>query len=142
MANNYEYCKDKNNPNMITLPEEIIHEIFNYLSFETLHFHLSKVCIQMKHFVDHYTAVGGLFILASRRNRNCQNNQLVDVIQIKNKTFRINWKTVPSPPNESNHQESDTKRFRPLQYEEYYYFRTGDTIFCANYQRNKFLLYR
>ena len=29
MANNDEYCKGKNSPQMITLPEEIIHEIFN-----------------------------------------------------------------------------------------------------------------
>ena len=110
MANNDKCCKYKNDPQMITLPEEIIYEIFSYLSFETLHFHLSKVCIQMKHFVDHYTDVGGLFFFASRWNRNRKNNQLVDVIQTRNKTFRINWKTVPSTPNESYHQRSGTKR--------------------------------
>ena len=142
MANSDQCCKDKNNPQMITLPEEIIYEIFSYLSFETLHFYLSKVCIQMNHFVDHYAGAGGLFIIASRRNRNCKNNQLVDVIQKRNKTFRISWKTVPSTPNESCHQQSGTKRCRSLPYEEYFYFRTGDTIFCANYQRKKFLVYK
>lgn len=57
-----ECCKEQNNsPQLLTLPEEIIHEVFSHLSFETLHFLLRKVCRKMKCFVDRYANVGGLF---------------------------------------------------------------------------------
>ena len=143
MENIDEYCTEQNNnAQMLILPEEIIREIFSHLSFETLYFSLRKVCRKMKYFVESYANVGGLFILLSKRNRNCQDNQLIDVIQTSNKAFKINWKNIPCTPDESYYQLRGTKRYQSCPSEEYFYFTTGDNIFCLNWHPNKLVLYR
>ena len=165
MSNTDEYCQEKNNSlQLLTLPEEIIHEMLSHLSFETLYFSLRMVCRKMKCLVDRYTDVGGLFILLSKNNRHNQQNQLIDVIQTPNKAFKINWKTIPSTPNESFYRETCTERCRYFPYEElchhtlsrelrrsrriyetydeYFYFSTGGKTFCLHHHRKKFILYR
>ena len=165
IENKDEYCKEKDNiPQILTLPNEIIYEIFSHLSFETLHFSLRMVCRKMKCLVNRLTDVGGLFILLSKRKRNDQQNQLIDVIQTPNKSFKIKWKSIPCTPNESFFRKICTEKCqthpsaelcyhtssyeisrsqRTYQvYDEYFYFNAGDKVFCLHYHRKKFILYR
>ena len=83
-----------------------------------------------------------LFILLSKRNRNCQDNQLIDVIQTPNKAFKINWKNIPNTPNESYYHLRGTKRYQSCPSQEYFYFTTRDNLFCLNCHPNKLVLYR
>ena len=53
-------CQDGNKISTImTLPEETMCEIFNYLSFETLYFSLRNVCKNLQIYVDHYLKLRG-----------------------------------------------------------------------------------
>ena len=57
-------CQDGNNISPImTLPEETMRKIFNYLSFETLFFSLRRVCKNIQTYVDRYLKVRGTSLL-------------------------------------------------------------------------------
>ena len=84
-----KYLNDDSNKQLIKLPEEIIREIFGYLSFETLYFTLRKVCKKMKCYVDHFTDVGGVFFLEGQKKGWAQKSQVIYIIKAKNGQFRI-----------------------------------------------------
>ena len=71
-------CLDGSDISLImTLPEETMREIFNYLSFETLYFSLRRVCKNIQIYVDRYLQVRGRSFLAG-----CQEGSEKEVIEI------------------------------------------------------------
>ena len=57
-------CQDENDISPImTLPEETMRKIFNFLSFETLFFSLRRVCKNIQAYVDRYLKIRGTSFL-------------------------------------------------------------------------------
>ena len=98
MASIEKYLNDDSNKQLIKLPEEIIREIFSYLSFETLYFTLRKVCKKMKCYVDHFIDVEGIFFLEGHRRGRIQHSEVIYIIQTKNKQFKVFWRPVSFVP--------------------------------------------
>ena len=73
-------CQDGNKISPImTLPEETMREIFNYLSFETLYFSLRKVCMNIQTYVDHDLKVTGTSLLVGGQEGS--ENQRIEIIK-------------------------------------------------------------
>ena len=65
MDNNGKAQEGNNISPILTLPEETMREIFNYLSFETLHFSLRTVCKNIHTYVDDYLKIRETSFFAS-----------------------------------------------------------------------------
>ena len=80
--------EDGNNiPPMMTLPEETMRYIFNYLSFETLYFSLRKVCKNIQTYVDHYLKVRGTTFLVG--GQEGLEKQVIEIIKKPGEGFII-----------------------------------------------------
>ena len=53
---------------MLDLPEQSFREIFQYLDFETIYFSMRNICQKLKHYVDGFIQLGGIFMLAGGRD--------------------------------------------------------------------------
>ena len=73
-------CQDRNNISPImTHPEELMREIFNYLSFETLFFSLRRVCKNIQTYVDRYLKVRGTSFLVGYQEDS--KKQVIEIIK-------------------------------------------------------------
>ena len=92
-------------PKLMTVPEEILHEIISYLSLETLCSSLRKVCKKIKLYVDHYLKVGRTFHLVGRQEGS--ESEAIEYIQMPNKGIIIIWKPVSYIPYDSFYLQTD-----------------------------------
>ena len=76
---------------IMTLPEEAMREIFNYLSFQTLYFSLRLACKNMLTYVDHYLKIRETSFFASchRTCRKCEGKEVIEITEIPKKGFII-----------------------------------------------------
>lgn len=76
---NGDKAQDWNNISPImTLPEEVMHEIFDWMSFQTLYFPLRTVCKNIQTYVDNYLEIRGMSFFFA-----CQKGLEKEVIEIK-----------------------------------------------------------
>ena len=92
--------KDGNTlPKLMTLPEEILREIFRYLSLETLCCSFRKVCRKIQFFVDSYLKVGRRYHLVGRQGGS--ESEAIEYNQMASKGIAIIWKPVSYIPYDS-----------------------------------------
>ena len=73
---------------IMTLPEDAIREIFNYLSFQTLYFSLRTVCKNIQIYVDNYLKVRkgiSLFVGCQKGSEK----EVIEITELRNKGFII-----------------------------------------------------
>ena len=131
MANKKERSNEKDNNQIMSLPEEIFREMFCYLSIEMLHSSLRKVCRQMQYYVDRYMDVQGIFFLVS--SKNCMANNIITIFKGPCKKFKIIWKDVPHL-NQLNNLQKTTKRAkqcRSCPYNDLFFSAIDDTVVCT-----------
>ena len=77
-------CPDGSNIfSIIRLPEEILREIFDYLSFETLYFALRKVCKKIQTYVDRYVDFAGTsFLFVCKEGSE---DKVIEIIELPKK---------------------------------------------------------
>ena len=54
---------------LLDLPENVIRQIFGYLSYEEIYLTLRKTCKLFSKYVDNYIQVGGVFLLVTGANK-------------------------------------------------------------------------
>ena len=88
-------CQDGNNISPImTLPEETMRKIFNYLSFETLFFSLRRVCKNIQAYVDRYLKVRGTSFLIGYQEGS--EKEVIEIIKKPKKGFGITLRAPAS----------------------------------------------
>ena len=80
---------------IMTLPEEAMREIFNYLLFPTLYFSLRMVCKHIQTYVDHYLKIRGTSFFASCHLtcRKCLEREVIEITEMP----RIGFNLLRSP---------------------------------------------
>ena len=129
-------------PPIMMVPEETMIEIFSYLSFETLHFSLRKVCKKIQAMVDRYLKVRGTSFLVGRQE--CWGKEVIEIIKKPKKGFIILRAPVSSVPcgtstlqyNESLDEYGDSRINKVL------FAAMRETGVCYIYKNEKGLIYR
>ena len=140
---NGDKCLDENEISLImTLPEETMRNIFNYLSFETLYFSLRRVCKNVQTYVDRYLDVRGTSFLIG-----CQEGSEKEVIEIikKPKEGSISLRVPVSciAGDTSNCQNNKIVRaHRDGQIDMIFYANMYETSICKVYKSKKGLVFR
>lgn len=74
-------------PPILTIPEETMRDIFDYLSFETLYFSLRKVCKNIQTYVDHNLKVRGTTFLVGGQEGS--EKEVIEIVKKPGKGFII-----------------------------------------------------
>ena len=134
---------------IIRLPEEIIREIFDYLSFETLYFAVRKVCKKIQTYVDRYIDFAGTSFLFLCKEGS--EDKVIEMIQLPKKGSIVLRKPVLSFPclfprpsinayrlnDEITLETPGDRRIQKMFYEA-----MGEIIICYIYKSQKGLFYR
>ena len=134
------YQEGKNIPLIMTLPEETMRNIFNYLSFETLYFSLRKVCKNIQTYVDHYLKVRGTTFLVGGQEDS--KKHVIEIIKKPGKGFiiiRTPVSTISFVTNLQYNQSLDKYPCRRI--DKVLHAAIGETDVCYMYKGNG-LIYR